>query len=82
MMCLRRAEQSGAGLVDVCKVKKGLEEYNFMSWLEPYIRQRQSFSNLQPIEGEYLCEELPGRDIVNYSSDESVCSQELDNFFN
>ena len=56
-MCLRRGEQSGAGLVDVCKVRKSLEEYNFMSWLEPYIRQ--SFSNLQPIEGEYLCEELP-----------------------
>ena len=27
-MCLRRAEQSGAGLVDVCKVMMRLQEYN------------------------------------------------------
>ena len=29
-----------------------------------------------------ICVRNAGRDIVNYSSDESVCSEELDNFFN
>ena len=54
---LKKAKRSGAGRDDIYTFQKSLDEYSFLAWLDPYMKMRDTKTNIIPQEIPYDDEE-------------------------
>ena len=58
-MSYKNSSRSGAGLNKVKAAKKGLEDYAFLAWLEPFIRPRRGKTNVPEDTEEFESTQTP-----------------------
>ena len=75
---LKKAKQSGAGRDDIDMFHKHLDEYSFLAWLDPYMKMRDTTTNIIPQKIPYDDEEEGYEEEYDSDGDRSKHGQSED----